>query len=185
MDVILWRELVILSIVVAVLAINSSLRHNAGWAESEENWKWQKSGGVADKWEGCEAIQSTLDGLELGANRNFMKFSEENCKALHLRRNVQYMLGDNQLVSKEDRGPSEVHWLWASNMPLWQSRLMVSWAALGRALTACRGIRSTQQWWGHTCRAVFSSGLFSTERDTGFKVMEKYISQWETACPLL
>lgn len=185
MDIILWRELVILSIVVAVLAINSSLRHNAGWAESEENWKWQKSGGVADKWEGCEAIQSTLDGLELGANRNFMKFSEENCKALHLRRNVQYMLGDNQLVSKEDRGPSEVHWLWASNMPLWQSRLMVSWAALGRALTARRGIRSTQQWWGHTCRAVFSSGLFSTERDTGFKVMEKYISQWETACPLL
>ncbi|PKU38655.1 rna-directed dna polymerase from mobile element jockey-like [Limosa lapponica baueri] len=46
-----------------------------------------KLGGVADKPEGCAAIQMDLNRMEKWANRNLMKFNKEKCKVLHLGKN--------------------------------------------------------------------------------------------------
>ncbi|KAK4829683.1 hypothetical protein QYF61_005976 [Mycteria americana] len=46
-----------------------------------------KLGGAADTPEGCAAIQRDLDRLEKWVNKNLMKFSKGNCKALPLGRN--------------------------------------------------------------------------------------------------
>jgi len=59
-------------------------------------------GGVTDMPEGCHAIQRDIDRLDKWASRSLMKFSKENCKALHLGRNNpmhQYMLEDDHLES--------------------------------------------------------------------------------------
>ena len=44
-------------------------------------------GGVADRTEGCAAIQGDVVRLEKCANRNLLKFNKEKSKVLHLGRN--------------------------------------------------------------------------------------------------
>uniref|UniRef100_A0A8B9ZP01 Reverse transcriptase domain-containing protein n=1 Tax=Anas zonorhyncha TaxID=75864 RepID=A0A8B9ZP01_9AVES len=59
-----------------------------------------KLGGVADKPEGCAAIQGDLDQLERWVGRNQMRFNKSKCRVLHLGRNnpkYQYRLGDDLL----------------------------------------------------------------------------------------
>ncbi|PKU42592.1 rna-directed dna polymerase from mobile element jockey-like [Limosa lapponica baueri] len=61
-----------------------------------------KLGGVADRPEGCAAIQRDLDVLDKWADRSLMKFSKGKCKVLHLGRNNtmhQYMLRATQMES--------------------------------------------------------------------------------------
>ncbi|KAK4830437.1 hypothetical protein QYF61_011145 [Mycteria americana] len=61
-----------------------------------------KLGGVADKSEGCTAVQRELDRLENWVERNLMKFNKRKCKVLHLgRKNSmhQYRLGVDHLES--------------------------------------------------------------------------------------
>ncbi|GAB0208678.1 mitochondrial enolase superfamily member 1 [Grus japonensis] len=61
-----------------------------------------KLGGVADRPEGCAAIQQDLDRLENWAKRNHMKFSKGECRVLHLGKNNprhQHRLGVDLLES--------------------------------------------------------------------------------------
>ncbi|GAB0180571.1 mitochondrial enolase superfamily member 1 [Grus japonensis] len=61
-----------------------------------------KLGGVADRPEGCAAMQRDLDRLEKWADRNLVKFNNEKCKVLSLLRNNpshQDMLEANWLES--------------------------------------------------------------------------------------
>ncbi|KAK4830140.1 hypothetical protein QYF61_008567 [Mycteria americana] len=62
--------------------------------------------GVADRPEGCVAIQRDLYRLEKWADRKLMKFSKGKCKVLHLGRNNpkhQCMLGADCLESSSAR----------------------------------------------------------------------------------
>lgn len=61
-----------------------------------------KVGGVADRSEGCAAIQWDMDRLESWAKVNLMKFSKDNSRVLLLSRNNtihQYSLGVDLLGS--------------------------------------------------------------------------------------
>jgi len=60
--------------------------------------------------EGHAAIQRGLNRLEKWAGRNLLKFKEEKCKVLHLKRNNprhQYMLGPDQMqTSFAEKAPN-------------------------------------------------------------------------------
>jgi len=62
---------------------------------------------VADELNDCASIQRDLDRLEKWADRNLMKFNEENCKILHLgRKNPrhQHVLGAGKQLGRKGLG---------------------------------------------------------------------------------
>ena len=134
-----------------------------------QNWRSGRyPRGIVLPFGGCSA--SWRDGL----TRNLMTLSQVRCKVLHMGRNnpmCQYRLGPTswKAALRKRTHPEGSWWTprWpcTSNMPLWPSRPVASWAALGRALPAGQGrwsFPSPQQRWGHTCSTGSPSGLPST-----------------------
>jgi len=125
--------------------------------------------GVVDTPEGHAVIQGTLAGWRTGLTGILWRSTRRSAKSYtregrtsctHIRWGTHSWKAALQKRTKGSWGTRS--WPWGNNMPLGQRNLMVSWAALGKALPAGQGrwyFPSTHHWWGHTWITVSSSGF--------------------------
>ena len=101
-----------------------------------------KLGGMADKVDGCAAIQQDLDRLENCAGRNLMRFNRSKCRVLRLGRNnhkYQYRLGYDLLERSSAEKDLDV--LVDNGLAMSQQCACVaSWGALKRVASRLREV---------------------------------------------